>query len=222
MAARVRIGALVPPGNPTVEPEFYRMAPPGVSVHFARLGSGEAAGAAGAAEGMEARARAYVESLPASARTLAEVTPAVVVLAHTAASYVTGFAREGTLAARLDALAGAPAVTAPGAVLAALRRFGVKRLALATPYPESISALARAYWEAAGFEITAYRRLEGMTNIYEETEERAAQPARAEGRRRDARASAGCCASRREGRLSRGRRPSAASAGHRRSRSSCR
>jgi hypothetical protein len=34
---RARIGVLVPPGNPTVEPEFYMMVPDGVTVHCARL-----------------------------------------------------------------------------------------------------------------------------------------------------------------------------------------
>jgi maleate cis-trans isomerase len=179
VATRTRIGVLVPPGNPSVEPEFYRMAPPGVTFHFARLGSGDAPGVAGAAEGLDARARAYVESLPAPARTLAEVLPAVVVLAHTASSYVVGFAEDDRLAERLGTLTGAKGVTAAGAVLAALRRFGVKRLALATPYPESISALGKRYWESAGFEVVAHRRLEGATNIYDETEERAAELARA-------------------------------------------
>ena len=60
---RARIGVLVPPGNPTVEPELYRMAPDGVSVHFARLQAPPADGPAGGAAGMEERTRAYRDGL---------------------------------------------------------------------------------------------------------------------------------------------------------------
>ena len=35
----MRLGVLVPAGNPTIEPELYRMAPRGLTVHFARLQS---------------------------------------------------------------------------------------------------------------------------------------------------------------------------------------
>ena len=54
----------------------------------------------------------------------------------------------------------------------------MKKLALGTPYPEVIGALGRAYWEAAGFEIVSHRRLEGVSNIYAESAERAYQLAR--------------------------------------------
>ncbi|MEM3526074.1 MAG: hypothetical protein QXV37_01545, partial [Candidatus Jordarchaeaceae archaeon] len=38
MAAwRAKLGVLVPSGNSTLEPEFYKMIPKGVSVHFSRL-----------------------------------------------------------------------------------------------------------------------------------------------------------------------------------------
>ena len=175
---KARIGALVPAGNPTVEPELYRMAPPGVTIHFARFDPGNDTGEPGGAEGMEERTRALLAGLPAPARAIAAVKPAVILLAHTGASYVNGFTNEGALIERLAVLAGATALTAARAISTALRHLGVKKLALGTPYPDVINALGRAYWEAAGFEVVGHRRLEGVTSIYAESAERAYQLAR--------------------------------------------
>jgi maleate isomerase len=172
----VRLGVLVPAGNPTIEPELYRMAPRGLTIHFARLDT--LAGDPGAADGMERRTLGYLESLPSATRSLAAVKPDAVVLAHTAVSYLTGFDGEPSLLARLRALAGPRAFTAAAAIHAALRHLGARRLALATPYPESISAAGLAFWQAAGFEIVAHRRMD-TPNIYDETEDTACALARA-------------------------------------------
>jgi len=175
---RGRIGVLLPPGNPTVEPELSAMVPAGVTLHFGRLETPPSVGKAGEHAGMEERVRAYREGLAGPTAALSQVRPAVVLLAHTASSYALGYGNEQTLVDRIASLAGAPALLAAQAVLAALRHLGVKRLALGTPYPESISRQGKAYWEAAGFEIAGYHRLENVTDIYAENEERAYELAR--------------------------------------------
>ena len=167
----IRLGVLVPAGNPTIEPELYRMKPPTMTIHFARLET--LAGDPGAAEGMEERTLRYLDSLPAATRSLTPVKLDAIALAHTAVSYLTGFSGEDALRDRLATLSGTRAFTAAGAILASLQHLGVRRLSLATPYPEVIGAAGRAYWKAAGFEVTAHHRLDDVTNIYEETEERA-------------------------------------------------
>ena len=166
-----RLGVLVPAGNPTVEPELYRMAPAAVTLHFARIDSLE--GTPGAHAGLEHRLRGYVDALPGAIPSLAAVKPAVVVLAHTSVSYATGFADEPALIERMARLAGCPAVTAARAILAAFAHLGVRRIALATPYSEAVESLGARYWQAGGIEVVAHRRLENVTNIYEETEARA-------------------------------------------------
>jgi maleate cis-trans isomerase len=162
---------LVPAGNPTVEPELYRMAPASVTLHFARLEAPE--GTPGALAGLEGRLLEYLASLPRVLPTLAAVQPSVVVLAHTSVSYATGFAEEPALIDRMAKLAGCPAVTASRAILAAFAHLGVRRIALATPYSEAVEALGATYWTAAGLELAAHRRLDGVTNIYDESEARA-------------------------------------------------
>ncbi len=168
MTTVARIGVLVPVGNPTVEPEFYRMAPSSVTVHLARFDSPEGT-TPGTHVGMEQRLLGYLDAMPTVIPSLAAVHPTVVALAHTSV----GFADEPTLVERIAKLAGCPGVTASRAILAAFARLGVRRIALATPYSEAIEALGATYWKAAGLEVVARRRLEGVTNIYDETEARA-------------------------------------------------
>ena len=166
-----RLGVLVPSGNPTIEPELYRMAPRSITIHFARLES--LAGAPGAADGMAERTLGYLDSVPAAIHSMEALRLGVVVLSHTAVSYLSGFAAEPALLERIAKLSGARPLTAASAIAEALRHLGARRIALATPYPEVIASAGRAYWTAAGFEIVAHRGLPDVTNIYEETEERA-------------------------------------------------
>jgi maleate cis-trans isomerase len=159
MTSVARIGVLVPTGNPTVEREFRRMAPSSVTVHFARFDS--PGGTPGAHVGMEQRLLDYLETIPTVIPSLVAEHPTVVVLAHTSVSYAIGFKEEPAFVERIAKLAGCPVVTASRAILAAFERFGVRRIALATPYSEAVEALGAAYWKAAGLEIVTRRRTGG-------------------------------------------------------------
>jgi maleate cis-trans isomerase len=170
MTTATRIGVLVPAGNPTVEPELYRMAPASVTLHFARIDA--PGGIPGAADGMEQRLLGYVDSLPVAVPPLAAVRPQAIVLCHTALSYAVGFANEPALIERLTKLAGCPGLTASRAILAALAHLGARRIALAVPYTAAIETLGITYWKAAGLDVVAHTRLEGVSNIYDETEAR--------------------------------------------------
>ncbi len=66
-----------------------------------------------------------------------------------------------------------PFVTAFGSVAAALRELGVKRVALGTPYSEEITLKGKAHLEEHGFDVVSHGRLENVTDIYEQTAERA-------------------------------------------------
>ena len=171
----VRIGFLVPPGNPTVEVEMIALAPPNVSVHFTRM---VAHGAVGAQDGLLERTRTQIAHVAENAALLAMVRPKVIAMAHTAMSATLGAAGEADLVARMEREHGIPFITAFGSVLAALARLGATRVALGTPYDAGATARTRAYLEAHGIEVVSEGRLEGVTNIYDETAARARELAR--------------------------------------------
>jgi maleate isomerase len=167
---RARIGFLVPPGNPTVEPEMTELAPPGVSVHFTRM---SASGSAGTHSGQDERTRNQIASLDEATRLMAMISPQAIVLAHTATSYTLGRDAEEALVRRLEASSGTRFVTAFGGVVEVLRYLGVRRIAYATPYDEALTDRGRGLLTLHGFDVVGMARLEGVRNIYEETPARA-------------------------------------------------
>lgn len=167
---RGRLGFLVPPGNPTVEPEMSALVPSGCSLHFTRL---TAHGTTGSLEGQEERNRQMLASVHDGVALLAMVRPSVVVLAHTASSLTLGVEGEAALVAEIKARHGLRFITAFGSVLAALAALGVGRVAYGTPYAMDITLRGKAHLERHGVTIVNFATLPGVTNIYDETAERA-------------------------------------------------
>jgi maleate isomerase len=165
-----RLGFLVPPGNPTVEPEMVRLAPRGTTVHFTRM---VAHGEAGAHAGQEERNRSQIAHLDDNVALLAMVKPAVIVMAHTASSYTLGREGEAKLVERLERASGIAFITAFGSVIRALAHLGARRVALATPYSAEATRRSKAHLEAHDLDVVAAGQLQDVRNIYEETPERA-------------------------------------------------
>ena len=171
MAASTRLGFLVPPGNPTTEPEVFRLTPSSVAVHFHRMFVGESV--PGSHDGQEERNRQHVEHMEESVRLLAMVRPAVIVMAHTATSYTLGKEGEAALVAKMERATGIPFVTAFGSVVAALGYLEAKSVALATPYAREWTLRGKSQLESHGIRVASWGHLDDVSNIYDETPERA-------------------------------------------------
>jgi maleate isomerase len=151
-AARGLVGLLVPQANTTVEPECAMLWPPGVAMLVARMTS------AGAT--IEERLADYQAALDRHAAQFADAPVGVLAVGVTGASYVVGAeAEDRWRSAAADAL-GRPSTNAALALVAALRALGARRVALVSPYPESLTRLSVAYWTARGFEVAQVQCVE--------------------------------------------------------------
>lgn len=152
-----RIGLLVPSSNSTIEVEFYRALPADITLHVARcfLTRIEPASIARLVEDVE-REAAYLAS--------ADVD--VVVLGATAPSFLKGKGYDQELIARIGAATGGkPATTTSTALLAALERLGLKRLALTTAFKDEVNEIAVRFLGDNGFEVVRSAGLGRVDNL---------------------------------------------------------
>lgn len=166
---RARIGFLIPAVNPTAEREMYRLAPEGVSVHFARM---VARGPVGTLDNLQSRHASQLAHLDATVEMLAAVKPDVIVLAHTATSYMLGKEAEQVLLRRLEEATNIPFVSALGSAVEAFAQLGVRRIAIGTAYDQALTMRSKASFEAYGIEVVNAICLPDVKSIFEETEDR--------------------------------------------------
>ena len=99
--------------------------------------------------------------------------PNVIALAHTSTSYTLGVSGENDLTQKIEGKYDIPFITAFGSVVAALTHLGIRKVALGTPYAMDTSLKGKALLEAHGFDVVHFGNLAGVSNIYDETPERA-------------------------------------------------
>jgi maleate isomerase len=142
-------GVLIPSTNTTVEIEYNRLLPPTLQAHAGRL--------------LTSGTGPFAPSLDADvdhqARLLGTARVEVVSLAQTSASL---FADDydAKVKQRISTAAGVPAITSAEAVGQAVRALGLRRIALVSPYSQTVIERARHYYESRfGLEVVA---LEGF------------------------------------------------------------
>ena len=149
---RCKIGLVVPANNSVIEPEFWSVLPAGVAAYATRI---MARGnlTPEAVRLMETQVDRAVDELAATG---------VDVIAY--ADMVTTFIMEkGWNEAKVAHIAertGTQCVSAWTSLRDALKTLGVRRLALGTPYPAAIHAMALPFFEAQGFAVVGNATLD--------------------------------------------------------------
>jgi maleate cis-trans isomerase len=130
-----------------VLPEFYRALPQGVTAYETRMRvDGELTFDA---------LRRMTEDAETAAELLRQTTVDFICYCCMASTIVKGLEWERGLLARFSNKAPKGVVSANSALMGALRKLAAKRLALLTPYPESVKALLPQFFGTVGFEVKA-------------------------------------------------------------------
>src|SRR5690606_17051641 len=129
----------------TMETEFWRMAPEGVSVHVARIAGGRD-GTPDELRGMEAASKEAAERI-------AMVEPDVVVYGCTSGSFFEGPEWNARICEALTRITGAPTVTTAGAMVAGLNVGGHKKVDVVTPYVDLTNRRLKQFLNLHGIEV---------------------------------------------------------------------
>ncbi len=150
------IGVLVP-YDMALDRELWRWTPPAVSLFFTRTPYAPVAVTIEMAELVS-----QGDAILAGIRNLQAAAPSVYAYGCTSGSFVSGVAGERALTQTMRAAGAARSVTASGALLAALDRLAVTRVAIATPYDPQITERLVRFCNEAGVAVVGVAYL-GLT-----------------------------------------------------------
>ena len=156
-STRPVIGLIVPPEDGKVPPDAALLY--GQRVHFLARGLGIGAVSP---DGFNP----VINTVLDRARELRDAGAQVISLMGTSISFYRGAAFTEDLRAAMQEATGLPCTTMSHAIVAALRRLAVQRVAVATSYIDELNDRLADYLTHAGFEVTAIRGL-SLTGVKE-------------------------------------------------------
>ncbi|MBV2154916.1 arylmalonate decarboxylase [Kitasatospora sp. SUK 42] len=141
-----RIGLVVPPENPTAEPEYSHLLGSGANVHTARFPTTPG-------KSLQEMLETYNEVLPDVLAGFGRLPLDAAVVACSASHYLLSPEGDRKFCEQLTDLMGFPVRSSALATLDACEALGLTRLTLVSPYEPWLTDLSRSYWEKAGLTV---------------------------------------------------------------------
>ncbi|MCU1681768.1 MAG: Arylmalonate decarboxylase [Amycolatopsis sp.] len=141
-----RLGVVVPPENPTAEPEFNYLLGAAVNVYATRFPTTPGIG-------LREMLETYNDVLPDTLAGFGGMRLQAAVVACSASHYLLGPDGDRAFCDDLSSGAGFPVQSSTQAILAACEARGVTRLTLVSPYQPWLTTMSREFWERAGLTV---------------------------------------------------------------------
>ena len=154
---RKKLGLILPSSNTTTEPDFHRVLPDNVSLHTSRIWVVDVTH-----DGLEEMNR----DAELAARYVGTTEPHAIAYACTSGSFIGGPGYDQALLARISAEAGGVAsVGTSPSMVEALRAVGVTRVAVVTPYTDTINEGLTTFLAAHGFDVATMAGQQIVSNL---------------------------------------------------------
>jgi maleate cis-trans isomerase len=144
-----RIGYLSPGiVDETLSAQWYRMAPHGVSLVRTSLELKDVT---------IDEVNAAVARTEKAAAELGKYRPDCIIFGGSPTVAVAGHGFDKVVVAKIEKASGRKAFSAQAAAIEALHKYGARKLALATPFPDKVNALVKDFLEKSGFEVLSIK-----------------------------------------------------------------
>ncbi len=154
---RAKMGVLGPSTNTVVEPDYYMMAPPGVTLHYSRIYIPD--GRLGSDDEFVRLMEQIRANLDRAIIEVKTAEPDYLVMGMSSETFWDGAEGNARFTRHVEELAGMRVATGAAACHRALQVLGVRRLGVITPYQPVADAQVRRYFDEQGYEVVALHGL---------------------------------------------------------------